>query len=197
MSDYSSWRGEPTELDDLRAQALRSFGLPATPEEHDAYIDSVMAQRERAAAEQNPFDKLTTEEIQAAFYRASVSEQEQERHRIEGDAAQSFMSATPDFIANPKNGYQLQRELEAQGLPVTVANLTSAWEKLKQLGLVEYDQEAVEAEAKEVRKQVIQKRAALTAKRIMHVEQPNPDDPRNLSMDELRARAINSYQGGE
>jgi hypothetical protein len=144
-------------------------------------------------ANPNPLDSLTPDQLKEAWLRAAADDDQRAKQVLQSDATAAFMENHPEYIANPRNGQAITSYFEWRGLDGSdVSHYEQAWRDLCARGMVEVNAEAAQkylAEEKRIRRQT-----TISAKRSAQIEHEQAEaqrrDPRNMTMDELRAAAM-------
>jgi hypothetical protein len=173
-----------------------------------------IAQREAAMQTPDPFyefDGPTPEDIKAAHEEVVRATQDQAKNVSEERAAEIFCHLHPEFVQNKRNAAAIEMLLQARGVIedryVTVEDIETAYDELRQRGLIDIDNaKLAEAHRAEVSEQAntirtarrssgISNRTLRTVSRSTR-QSHNEADLENMPLDQLRELAMReAYEG--
>lgn len=159
---------------------------PMTHEDREDFF----ARSQRIQAEDDQLPQPTDSQIEDFLRRQSQSIATRVQAEKAEEVASQWVAERTDYVANPKNGAQLEEWLEARGLPCTKTNLDAAFEALKSKGLVEHRTAAAAKEfARQARMNATIRRANEKAAQERY-DHPTLEEAETMDLDELRSLAI-------
>jgi hypothetical protein len=147
----------------------------------------------------------TPEEVLAAAKYVEQAGQDRAKQVSDERAAEVFCQLHAEYIPTPRNAMLLEYALKAKGILddryVTVEEIESAYDELRQRGLIEVNNQAAQAQHKtEVRDQAEEIRSArksrpssgISTRTISRSTRPSfsEDDLYGMSLDDLRSLAM-------